>query len=235
MQIACRRRGDRIQLLFADTGRGISEEVRKRIFEPFFTTKGAQGTGLGLFVSYGIIERHRGLISVESDASQGGTTFAIELPAIEAAAAARAPRSQTDQTGERQLSILVVDDEPCVRETLAEFVVILAHRVVKADGGRAALAAIAAEKFDLVLLDLSMPGLNGWEVAKEIRRSQPHARIVLTTGYGPEAAPPIGGDALVDDIIGKPCTFGQIAELIAQMASDMEALRQSAEIVQKAG
>lgn len=222
LQVACRRAGDYIQLLFADTGRGMSEEVRKRIFEPFFTTKGAQGTGLGLFVSYGIVERHRGSISVESDALRGGTTFAIELPAIEAAAQ-RVRRSQTDQAGEDQLSILVVDDEPCVRETLAEFVVILAHRAVKADGGRAALAAIAAENFDLVLLDLSMPGMNGWEVAKEIRRSQPHAKIVLTTGYGPETAPPAGGDALVDDIIGKPCTFGQIAELIAQMTSDMEA------------
>jgi two-component system response regulator HydG len=134
------------------------------------------------------------------------------------------------------LSILVVDDEAYVRETLAEFATILAHRVVKAEGGRAAMAAATAEAFDLVLLDLSMPKMNGWETAREIRRIQPKTRIVLTTGYGHDAPAMAGHDPkLVDKIIAKPFTFNQIAELITQMNVSTLPSVGSKEVQQKAG
>src|SRR5437764_13434364 len=82
LKICCQRKGERIKLRFADTGTGMKEEVRERIFEPFYTTKGVHGTGLGLAVSYGIIERHQGMISVESQLRKG-TTFNIDLPFAE--------------------------------------------------------------------------------------------------------------------------------------------------------
>src|SRR5205814_9303527 len=82
LKICCNRKDDRLRLRFADTGTGMKEEVRERVFEPFYTTKGVHGTGLGLAVSYGIIERHQGLISVESKPGQG-TTFYIDLPHVE--------------------------------------------------------------------------------------------------------------------------------------------------------
>lgn len=223
--IVCRRAADRIHLLFTDVGGGMTEDVRRRIFEPFFSTKGAHGTGLGLFVSYGIIERHRGSITVESEIGRG-TTFVIDLPALEgtwsrdhlpAAAAAVSPSA----IGERGLAVLVVDDESYVRETLAEFVATMAHRVVRADGGRAALAAIAGgDAFDVVLLDLTMPEMNGWEVAREIRQHQPHAKIILTTGYAEDVLPPPGEEDLIDAVIGKPFTFEQIAEALANFSED---------------
>ena len=83
LTICCMPNGDRLRLRFADTGTGMKEEVRERVFEPFYTTKGVLGTGLGLAVSYGIIERHQGLISVESKVGKG-TTFYIDLPQAEA-------------------------------------------------------------------------------------------------------------------------------------------------------
>lgn len=214
LSIRCRRSGPLLQLLFADTGAGMSEEVRARIFEPFFTTKGNYGTGLGLFVSYGIVERHRGHVAVES-ARGRGATFTVELPYVEAepqthgrpeAAAARAPGA---------LSVLVVDDEEAVRSTLSEMVELLGHRVTAADGGPAALAALEGDEFDLVFSDLSMPGMDGWEVAREIRRRRPSARVVIVTGYGKEAARAGGAAAAAADaVIGKPFDFQQIEEML---------------------
>jgi signal transduction histidine kinase len=82
LKICCVRSGDRLRLRFADTGTGMKDDVREKIFEPFYTTKGVHGTGLGLAVSYGIIERHNGLITVESELGKG-TTFHIDLPVAE--------------------------------------------------------------------------------------------------------------------------------------------------------
>lgn len=230
--IICRRTNERVQILFTDTGAGMSDEVRERVFEPFYTTKGAQGTGLGLFVSYGIIERHRGVVSVESEPGRG-TTFILDLPAIEASHWTNS--ESLNRASENMLSILVVDDEQYVRETLAEMISVLAHRVVKADGGKAALAAVVAEPFDLVFVDLSMPAMDGWDVAREIRRTQPEARIILTTGYGQDIYTPTDKEKLVDAIIEKPFDFAQVADAIAQTTSHIQVRLSKTDIKQKAG
>ena len=215
LSISCRRRGERLRLLFADTGTGMAEEVRARIFEPFFTTKGVHGTGLGLFVSYGIVERHAGHISASSLPGRG-TTFTVDLPHVEPApretpaGASRAPRESA-----RALSVLVVDDEEHVRETLAEMVEALGHTCARADGGRAALAALDEGEFDLVFTDLSMPEMDGWEVAREVRRRSPRTRIAVVTGYGRDAAR-TQGDAPADTVIGKPFDFAQVEEVLTQ-------------------
>jgi signal transduction histidine kinase len=216
LSIRCRRRGELVQLLFTDTGVGMTEEVRARIFEPFFTTKGVQGTGLGLFVSYGIIERHAGRIF--ADTSRGrGTTFTVELPYVEPppqAAAACAGRAPAARAG--ALSVLVVDDEEHVRGTLAEMIESLGHAVAVADGGRAALSALDAGRFDLVLTDLSMPGMDGWEVAREVRRRSPGTRVAVVTGYGRDATR-AQADAPADLVISKPFNFAQVEEVLAQL------------------
>ena len=141
LSITCERDGERLRLSFADTGTGMPEDVREKIFEPFFSTKGAQGTGLGLSVSYSIIERHGGSIRVESEVGRG-TIFAIELPASKAQAPSFLGPPDLPQSP--SLSILVIDDEPPVRETLADMLVALHHDVVLADSGRAALQKLAA-------------------------------------------------------------------------------------------
>jgi PAS domain S-box-containing protein len=215
LRLDCRRRGARLRLLFTDTGTGMAEEVRARIFEPFFTTKGVHGTGLGLFVSYGIVERHGGHISAASQPGRG-TTFTIDLP--HAAAPRPKPASQTAPARRgpvRTLSVLVVDDEEHVRETLAEMVEVLGHNVRRADGGRAALVALDEGEFDLVFTDLSMPEMDGWEVARAVRRRSPRTRIAVITGYGRDASRTQGG-APADTVIGKPFDFAQVEEVLTQ-------------------
>jgi PAS domain S-box-containing protein len=212
LSISCARKDNRLRLNFTDTGMGIPEDVRERIFEPFYTTKGAHGTGLGLAVSYGIIERHEGMINVESEVGRG-TTFEIDLPASEVAHA-RVETSE-DQAAVPALSILVVDDEDFVRDTLAEMLVILNHKVMTASSGPKALETLAAGRFDMVFTDLSMPEMDGWEVAREIRRRWPGTHIVLVTGYGKQTTPAPNEKHLVDGVIGKPFDFSQVTETIA--------------------
>ncbi len=218
LRVRCRRCEARLQLLFEDTGAGMSEEVRARMFEPFFTTKGVHGTGLGLFVSYGIIERHGGNISASSRPGLG-TTFTVELPHVEAETRERAHAPATDEVKNgRTLSVLVVDDEEVVRWTLAEIIEALGHNVRTADGGRAALEALESDEFDVVFTDLSMPEMDGWEVARAVRRRSPRTRIAVVTGYGRDAER-TQGDAPADTVIGKPFDFAQVEDVLTQFES----------------
>ena len=217
LKICCRREANRLRLRFADTGMGMEEEIRERVFEPFYTTKGVNGTGLGLSVSYGIIERHDGTISVSSKVGEG-TTFQIELPFDDSSTqAAVAPQTTVNTTV--SLSVLVVDDEQVVRETLAEMLADLDHKVVTAESGRAAVDKITADDFDLVFTDLAMPEMDGWETARAIRKQRPGLPVVLVTGYGATAQPPAGEVDLVAGIIGKPFDFDQVTGTIARVVT----------------
>jgi PAS domain S-box-containing protein len=213
LHISCERAGDSLILRFKDTGLGMPEEVRERIFEPFYTTKGAHGTGLGLAVSYGIIERHEGHFSVESEVGHG-TTFEIDLPAVESAATAESKTSETQDTP--AMKILVVDDEEFVRETLADMLDMLGHSVKIVAGGREALRELSAGDFELVFTDLSMPEMDGWELAREIRHRWPEMNIILITGHGAGTSIAPDDRNLVNGIIGKPFDFDQVAEMIAE-------------------
>jgi signal transduction histidine kinase len=213
LSIKCRARAAHVQIIFDDTGTGMTEEVRARIFEPFYTTKGMHGTGLGLFVSYGIVERHLGHISVAS-APGRGTTFTIELPAVEPAASHDAGMEHATVSPSETLSVLVVDDEETVRETLAEMVESLGHRASIAAGGVTALALLEAGSFDLVFTDLSMPEMDGIEVAREVRRRRPGLPIVIVTGYGKDAVRSHGAGDAADAVIGKPFAFEQVEEIL---------------------
>lgn len=214
--ITCGREEDRLVLRFTDTGTGMPDDVRERIFEPFYTTKGLQGTGLGLAVSYSIIERHQGLISVNSELARG-TTFEIELPATDTVKFSEP--AVGDDSIAASLSIMVIDDEDFVRETLADMLDALGHKVLAVAGGREALEKLRGDHFDLVFTDLSMPEMDGWEVAREIRRGWPTLGIVMVTGYGQTARVPSGELDLVDSVIGKPFDFAQITATVASMTA----------------
>jgi PAS domain S-box-containing protein len=209
--ITCRRVDDRLQLHFSDNGMGMPEDVQQKIFEPFFSTKGAHGTGLGLSVSYSIIERHSGSISVVSEPGKG-TNFMIDLPAVAAETSSDKMPAMVSETP--SLRILVVDDEKPVRETLAEMLIAVNHKVELAGSGHEAVQKMRSSEFDFVFTDLAMPEMDGWETARMIRKSWPNVRIVLVTGYGPTTPPPPGEDNLVDAIIGKPFDFVQVGSTI---------------------
>lgn len=215
LTINCARKDDRLSLRFSDTGTGMDEDVRQRVFEPFYTTKGMQGTGLGLAVSYGIIERHDGLITVESKPGQG-TTFVLDFPITNREPAAVLPAVEMNTPS---LSVLVIDDEAFVRETLTEMLSELSHRVVAAEGGREAIAQFKAQSFDLVFTDLAMPEMDGWDTARAIKKLRPEVPVVLVTGYGATAKPPSGELDLISGVIGKPFDFPQVTETIARVVA----------------
>jgi PAS domain S-box-containing protein len=164
-----------------DTGLGIPEATQRRIFEPFFSTKGERGSGLGLAMTYSIVKRHGGEITVESRPGEGATftlVFAGASPLPPAAVHAE-PRA-----AQRAMRVLLVDDDPNVRDTLALLLGSVGHTVTPAAGGEAALAEFTPGRFDVVISDLGMVGMNGWELAERLRTADTNVAILFLTGWG---------------------------------------------------
>jgi PAS domain S-box-containing protein len=164
-----------------DTGVGMAEAVQRRIFEPFFSTKGESGSGLGLSMTYSIVKRHGGEIAVESAPGQG-TTFTLVF-AGETHARRAAPRAEASAK-RRAARILLVDDDTKVRDTLAELLTATGHTVMAAPGGAAALAEFRPDRFDVVVSNLGMPNMNGWELAERLRATDGNIAILFVTGWG---------------------------------------------------
>jgi PAS domain S-box-containing protein len=182
LTIATRQEPDRgVAIAVADTGIGMPEAVRRRIFEPFFSTKGEAGSGLGLSMAYSIVRRHGGDIDVESEPGRG-TTFTLRFPFAHEAAAASAPTGPAQ--ARRAARVLVVDDEPKVLATLSELLRSAGHTVTAAPDGAAGLDAHAPGRFDLVLTNLGMAGMNGWQFAERLRAVDRGVPILLITGWG---------------------------------------------------
>lgn len=202
-------------ITFVDTGCGMTEDVRQRIFEPFFTTKGPKGYGMGLAVSYGIIGRHSGEIIVASETGSG-TTFTVRLPMKRKDTGSLAGETSVLVTGARTASVLVVDDEAPIRALLADLLRARGHKVLMAEDGLAGLRAIEGAQFDLVITDISMPGMDGWAVISEVRRRCPDTKLVIVTGYGGLVDQVVTGEDadLVDALISKPFNLAEIDSTI---------------------
>ncbi|PYM54741.1 MAG: hypothetical protein DMD77_22275, partial [Candidatus Rokuibacteriota bacterium] len=164
-----------------DTGSGMSEETRRRVLEPFFTTKGARGTGLGLAVSWGIVKRHGGTIEIESTVGMG-SIFTIRLPISSGDSAPDVAETTVRQI--RSGRILVIDDEPEVRCVLRDMLTPCGHTVIEADSGETGLALLEREAVDVILTDISMPGMSGWDVAAACQRQFPQTPLGFVTGWG---------------------------------------------------
>jgi PAS domain S-box-containing protein len=178
------RAANLVRVAVADNGPGIPAHLRARVFEPYFTTKPIGiGTGVGLAVSLGIVEAHGGTLTVASP-SDGGAAFTIALPvgAVEREAPAVATPEKPTDPGRR--SVLIIDDEPGIRDALAEILGGPRHRVVAVASGREALDRMAAEHYDAILTDVRMPDLDGRALYQEIERRWPGraARVVFVTG-----------------------------------------------------
>jgi len=172
-----------IRIAVADNGPGIPEAVRNRIFEPYFTTKPVGfGTGVGLAVCLGIVEAHGGTLTVGGGGGLG-TVFTIVLPAASLDGSGTED-SEPLKAKVAQRSALVVDDEPGVREALAEILTSFGHRVVAAASGREALERMGEQRFDVILTDIRMPDLDGRALYREIERRWPEraARVVFVSG-----------------------------------------------------
>lgn len=182
--VSTRREGSRLIVAVSDTGPGVAPEQRDRIFNPFYTTKPVgQGTGLGLSISDGIVRGHGGQILVDSRPG-GGATFLVEIPIVAAPADEDEPTAEGAASTAGARRVLVVDDEPTVRSAITRFLTSRGHAVTAADGGLEARALLAANEYDVILLDLRMPDLGGDILYRELCvRDKRHAqRVVFVTG-----------------------------------------------------
>jgi GAF domain-containing protein/CheY-like chemotaxis protein len=208
-----------VLLAVEDTGVGMTEEVKNKVFVPFFTTKGEEGTGLGLSLSHAIITRHRGEVKVESIPGVG-SRFTIKLPRCDTM-----DRKQTTVEFEGESAhILVIEDEKNIREVLGEILSTAGHDVLQAANGEEGLDLFRKQKVDVVITDLGMTGLSGWEVADKIKAIDPLTPVILSTGWGVKHDQIEIHKKNVDRIIGKPFNMGQILNLVSELLAERKSL-----------
>ena len=181
--VRTRRDGVSAVVEVTDTGSGMSDEVRKRCLEPFFTTKGERGTGLGLSMVFGIVQRHGGLVDIESELGKG-TTFILRLPMQKHGANAVAHAAADEAGATCNLGILVVDDEPEVRSFVSAALTHDGHRVELASDGAEGLRRFRDGAFDMVITDKAMPGMSGDQMASAMKLMKPGTPVILLTGFG---------------------------------------------------
>jgi CheY-like chemotaxis protein len=199
--------GQRVLVEVTDTGVGMNEETRQRCLEPFYTTKGERGTGLGLAMVYGMIQRHSALFDIASVPGEG-TTIRIEFiaytrPLLEDSGPNAAPAEM------RRLRVLVVDDDPIIIKALEDALTGDGHAVQSAPGGQAALnmfekALAAPHPYDVVITDLGMPTIDGRRVAETVKRLSPRTPVVMLTGWGSRMLAEKEVPANVDRLLAKP-------------------------------
>jgi CheY-like chemotaxis protein len=197
----------RIRCEVTDTGAGMSEETRRRCLEPFFTTKGERGTGLGLAMVYGVLQRHGADLEIDSAVGRG-TTMRLVFPAADPA------RIQASSDGGEparppRLPLLVIDDDPILLQTLRNILENDGHAVTVATGGAEGIAAFraameAGRSIAAVITDLGMPNVDGRKVAAAIKAESPATPIVLLTGWGQRLIDDDDAPAHVDRVLSKP-------------------------------
>ena len=200
-------------LQVADTGIGMTEEVRSRCLEPFFSTKDKRGTGLGLGIVYGIVRRHDGTIEIDS-APGHGTVVTISLPLYKEKRTLARP--EPEGVMERPLHILVVEDEPLVREIIKVYLSEDRHKIETASNGREGLEKYRAGIYDLVLTDRAMPEVNGDILAAEIKKINPHQPVILLTGFGDLMTGAGEKPEGVDLVMSKPFTLNSLRQAMTK-------------------
>ena len=215
--------GQYVMIAVTDTGSGMPADVIAKAFDPFFTTKEVgKGTGLGLSQVYGFVKQSGGHVKIYSEPGQG-TTIKVYLPRLVGldAEGDAEPVAADVPLGESQEVVLVVEDEPAVRNFSVDALTELGYRVLEADGAAAALRLLDAHaEIALMFTDIVMPEVNGAKLAEEARRRRPDLRVLFTTGYTRNA---VVHNGVVDpgvELIGKPFT---IEELAAKVRAVLEA------------
>ena len=212
--------GQYVAICVTDTGMGMPPDVIERAFEPFFTTKPlGQGTGLGLSMVYGFAKQSEGHLRIYSEVGQG-TTIKIYLPRHRGAAledqpadlALEAPRAEAGET------VLVVEDEPVIRDLIVEVLRELGYRALEAADGTAGLKVLQSRKrIDLLVTDVGLPGVNGRQLADQARVTRPDLKVLFITGYAENATLPNGFLDPGMEMITKPFAIEALATRIRNM------------------
>jgi len=213
--------GDYVQLKISDCGEGMTVEQLEHIFEPFYTTKEqGKGTGLGLAMVFGFIQRSKGHINVES--VQGiGTTFRLYLPrSYEATQAVAVSTEESKEAlAEGNETILVVDDEEALLELAEESLLDLGYRVLTAVNGQQALDVLNREEnIDLMISDVIMPGgINGYELAERVTTDYPELKVLLASGYTEKITSSENRKRFSDNLLAKPYSLEELAQKVRQI------------------
>ena len=205
--------GENTTIDLSDSGIGMTREIADKIFDPFYTTKGVGNSGLGLSVSWSLIGRYGGDIQVKSKPGKG-TTFILRL------ARAEAPKAQAavaKSEGKSAYRLLLVEDDPEILNILRDMLRLKGHKVVATADGQKALDLIGKEKFDLVLTDLGMPSVSGWEIAKRVKEASPETPVVMITGWGAQFEEEDLAGRGVDLMLAKPLSWDKLLGSIEKM------------------
>ena len=214
--------GPYARIVVADTGHGMAPEILARIFEPFYTTKPrGRGSGLGLSTVYGIVTRAGGTITAASTVGHG-TSFEVLLPLAETAGTEASPGSAppgSDASPERAARkevVLVVDDEEVIRDVLRRFLSRLGYVVISAPDATEALArlSIAEQHIDLLLTDLTMPGMSGRALIDQARALRPAMRVICMSGYAEDVTTTDQGALRSDNYIAKPFSLEELEDVV---------------------
>ena len=209
--------GEYVLLMVSDTGTGMSDEVKARAFEPFFTTKEAgKGSGLGLATIYGFVRQSGGFVDIDS-APGVGTTITLGLPRVHVSGAETTHVVTAPHKGDGQL-ILVVEDDEFVRSTMVRVVGDLGYRAIAAPNAESCLEIIAQEHaIDLMITDVVMPGMNGWDLAKTVAEIRPGLPVLFTTGYTENVLLQRAGLDERIRVLSKPFKAGDLAHALEEL------------------
>ena len=210
--------GDFLEIRVTDTGSGMDPQTRERIFEPFFTTKEVgKGTGLGLAGVYGCVKNHDGSISVASEPGRGAT-FTILLPLARAGTAATARTVGGDEPSPGTGHVLIVDDEESVRGFVRAALQNLGYTVSSCCDGGEAVAHYRShhQEIDLVILDLIMPKMSGQDTLRELKKINPHVRVLVSSGFSHTQATHQTLDEGVLGLLYKPFQVTELSRAVAQ-------------------
>jgi CheY-like chemotaxis protein len=211
---------DRSVIDVRDTGVGMDEDTRRRCLEPFYTTKGERGTGLGLAMVYGMVQRHSAEIEIESTPGVG-TAVRLSFPAHTSSLVAVGHEAKP-ATVNRRLRILLVDDDPVLIKSLQDTLQEDGHVISVAHGGQAGIDAFTvslerAERFDLVVTDLGMPQVDGRKVAAAIKEVSAATPIILLTGWGQRLIDANDTPAHIDKVLSKPPRMMELRAAFAEL------------------
>ncbi|WP_051617327.1 PAS domain S-box protein [Desulfonatronovibrio hydrogenovorans] len=213
--------GSYVLLAVTDTGWGMDKKTLKHIYDPFFTTKEVgQGTGLGLPSVYGIVKTHGGYIYCDSEAGQG-TAFRVYLPVMENSDDIIEEQQPESLPQGRRETILVVDDEPEIRELTQESLEGLGYTVISAESGEEALSIFQKhrENIHLVLLDLNMPGMGGHKCLQKLLKIDPSVKVLIASGYSADGQARETISSGAKGFIGKPYQLKKLACLVSDLLS----------------
>ena len=205
----------------SDTGVGMDEETRRRCLEPFYTTKGERGTGLGLAMVYGMIQRHSAEINIDSAVGQGTT---VRLSFIPAQTTLITAQDTPAGPATSRLRVLLVDDDPLLLKSVKEVLDADGHTVVAADGGQNGIdtfqnANRSGQPFSLVITDLGMPYVDGRKVATAVKTESPQTPVVLLTGWGRRLIAENDTPPHVDRILSKPPKLAALRAALAELTT----------------